>query len=191
MHTDQRQTRNRHRTEDKVLVLDLETQYAASEVGGWGHIRDMQLAVAVTYHVAANRYETYLEGDADRLVAALRAADLIVGYNLLRFDYEVLRRYTNDPLLGLPTVDMLDDIHRALGWRLKLDDVAIATLGERKSADGLQAVRWFHQGDIQRVIDYCQRDVEVTWKVYQFGQQNGYVQYRDRNWRVRRVPVQW
>jgi DEAD/DEAH box helicase domain-containing protein len=176
---------------NELIVLDLETQYIADEVGGWSHIRDMLLAVGVTYHPTENVYQTYLERDASLLVAALRRADLVVGYNLLRFDYEVLRRYTDDPLLDLPTVDMLDDIHRALGWRLKLDDVAAATLGEGKSADGLQAVRWFRQGQLQKVIDYCRRDVEVTWKVYQFGRQNGYIMYRDRNWRTRKVPVRW
>jgi DEAD/DEAH box helicase domain-containing protein len=174
-----------------LIVLDLETQYTADEVGGWSHIRNMRLAVAVTYNPNRDAFRTYLEEDAGLLVRVLREANLVVGYNLLRFDYEVLRRYTNDPLLDLPTVDMLDDIHRALGWRLKLDDVAAATVGERKSADGLQAVRWFRQGQLQKVIDYCQRDVEVTWKVYRFGQENGYVQYRDRSWRVCRVPVTW
>jgi DEAD/DEAH box helicase domain-containing protein len=176
---------------DDVIVLDLETQYTASEVGGWGNIRDMQLAVGVTYHVAQNTYRTYMEQDAELLVGVLRGADLVIGYNLLRFDYEVLRRYTDDPLLDLPTVDMLDDIYRALGWRLKLDDLAAATLGEGKSADGLQAVRWFREGQLEKVIDYCRRDVEVTWRVYRFGQLNGYVQYRDRQWRIRRIPVRW
>lgn len=176
---------------DDVIVLDLETQYVASEVGGWGNIRDMKLAVGVAYHVAEDRYRTYLEQDVQLLIATLRAADLVVGYNLLRFDYEVLRGHTEDPLLDLPTLDMLDHIHRTLGWRLKLDDVAAATLGEGKSADGLQAVRWFRQGQLQKVIDYCKRDVEVTWRVYRFGQRNGYVKYRDRQWRVRMVPVKW
>lgn len=174
-----------------IVVLDTETQRTASEVGGWGNIRDMRLAVGVTYHVAEDRYRTFTEEDAGRLIATLRGAELVVGYNLIRFDYEVLRAYTDDPLSDLPTVDMLRDLHRVLGWRLKLDDVAAATLGEGKSADGLQAVRWFRQGQLQKVIDYCRRDVEVTWQVYRFGQQNGYVQYRDRNWRVRRVPVRW
>ena len=175
----------------KVIVFDLETQYAADEVGGWSHIRDMRLAVGVTYHVAEDEYRTYTEQDAGRLIAALRGADLVVGYNLLRFDYEVLRAYTDDPLSDLPTVDMLRDIHKTLGWRLKLDDVAAATLGERKSADGLQAVRWFRKGKVDEVIAYCRRDVEVTWRVYQFGQRNGYIQYRDRRGRTRKVPVRW
>ena len=174
-----------------VVVLDVETQHIASEVGGWSNIRDMRLAVGVTYHAASDVYRSYEEHDARQLINALREADLIVGYNLLRFDYEVLRRYTQDPLLDLPTVDMLDHIYRALGWRLSLEAVAGATLGEGKHGDGLQAVQWFREGDLQKVIDYCRRDVEVTWRVYQFGQQNGYIKYRDRRRGVQRVPVRW
>ena len=175
----------------KIIAFDLETQYTADEVGGWSHIRDMRLAVGVTSDAAEDAYHDYTEQQAERLIADLRGADLIVGYNVLRFDYEVLRAYTDDPLSDLPTVDMLQHIHRALGWRLKLDNVASATLGESKSADGLDAVRWFRQGLLAKVTDYCRRDVEVTWKVYQFGRQNGYVQYRDRKWRLHKIPVQW
>ncbi len=174
-----------------IVVLDVETQYAANEVGGWGNIRDMRLAVAVTYHAEEEAYRVYTEQQANQLIAALREADLIIGYNVIRFDYEVLRAYTDDALDDLPTVDMLQHLHRTLGWRLKLDDVAAATLGEGKSADGLQAVRWFRQGLVDRVIDYCKRDVEVTWRVYDFGRCNRHVLYRDRNWRIRKVPVAW
>jgi DEAD/DEAH box helicase domain-containing protein len=175
----------------KILAFDVETQFTADEVGGWSNIRDMRLAVAVTYDAAQDAYYDYTEPDVERLIADLRDADLVVGYNLHRFDYEVLRRYTDDPLIDLPTMDMLQDLHGRLGWRPKLDNVATATLGESKSADGLQAVRWFRQGLLDKVLDYCRRDVEVTWQVYDFGRQNGYVQYRDRRWRVLRVPVNW
>ncbi|MBN1178280.1 MAG: ribonuclease H-like domain-containing protein [Anaerolineae bacterium] len=173
-----------------LLVFDLETQLTSDEVGGWNHIRDMRLSVGVTYDPAADRYETYYEADALRLVADLRAAERVVGYNLLRFDYEVLRAYTNDPLRDLPTVDMLADLYGRLGWRPKLDDVAAATLGEHKSADGLAAVRWFRAGEIGKVSDYCRRDVEVTWRVYDFGRQNRYVSVFDRR-APRRVAVVW
>lgn len=174
-----------------TVVFDVETQRTADEVGGWNHIRDLLLSVAVTYSTADSQYRVYTEGDVKLLVADLRAADLVVGYNVHRFDYEVLHAYTADSLSNLPTVDMLRDLHRGLGWRPKLDNVASATLGQTKSGDGLQAVRWFREGDVQRVIDYCKRDVEVTWRVYDFGRQNRFVQVRDRRWQVRRVPVSW
>jgi len=174
-----------------LLVFDLETRRTADEVGGWGHIRDMGLAVAVTYSPDLDEYRVYEEADAGRLIADLRAAGLVVGYNLYRFDYEVLRAYTDDPLLDLPTVDMLVDLKRVLGWRPKLDDLAAATLGERKSGDGLAAVRWFREGRLDQVIAYCKRDVEVTWRVYDFGRRNGYVAVFDRRWNTRKVPVRW
>ena len=174
-----------------IIAFDLETRRTADEVGGWSNIRRMGLAIAVTYHAAEDVYRDYTEQQVDRLIAALRGADLVVGYNVLRFDYEVLRAYTDDPLSDLPTVDMLQDLYRTLGWRPKLDDLAAATLGEGKSADGLAAVRWFREGKLDKVLDYCRRDVEVTWQVYQFGQHNGYVQYHDRRWRVHKVIVGW
>lgn len=173
-----------------IIAFDLETQYSADEVGGWRNIRDMRLAVAVTYDAAQDVYCDYTEPDVERLIATLRGADLVVGYNVIRFDYTVLHAYTDDSLSDLPTVDMLRDLYRALGWRPKLDNVASATLGETKSADGLQAVRWFRQGQLDKVVEYCRRDVEVTWGIYQFGRRNGYVQCRDRR-RVRKIPVRW
>ena len=145
----------------------------------------------MTYDAADNVYRDYTEKDAKLLIATLRSADLVVGYNVIRFDYEVLRGYTDDPLSDIRTVDMLRDLYQTMGWRPKLDNVAAATLGESKSADGLQAVRWFREGKLDKVLDYCRRDVEVTWEVYQFGQRNGYVQYHDRRRRVHRVPVGW
>jgi DEAD/DEAH box helicase domain-containing protein len=174
-----------------IVVFDLETQRTADEVGGWHNIRHMGLAVAVTYHPVESLYRDYTEREVEHLVTALCEADVVVGYNLFRFDYEVLRAYTDAPLSRLPTVDMLKDLHQTLGWRPKLDDVASATLGERKSANGLQAVRWFRANQLDKVIAYCRRDVEVTWKVYDFGRRHGYVQYHDRRWRARKVPVRW
>lgn len=174
-----------------IVVFDVETQYLADEVGGWDNIRDMRLAAAVTYNAGEDIYREYTEQEVDRLIAALHAADLVVGYNVLRFDYEVLSAYTDECLSDLRTVDMLRDLYETLGWRPKLDNVAAATVGETKSGDGLQAVRWFREGKLDKVIAYCRRDVEVTWKLYEFGRHNGYVRYRSRNWRVHMVPVSW
>jgi DEAD/DEAH box helicase domain-containing protein len=103
----------------------------------------------------------------------------------------VLRAYTDYPLRKLPTVDIMEDVYRVLGFRLGLDALASATLGITKSANGMQAIRWCHQGRMKELFDYCQQDVEVTRQLYEFGRQNKYVQYRDRRWRIRRVPVNW
>lgn len=94
-------------------------------------------------------------------------------------------------LKRIPTLDMMADLYRALGFRLSLDAVASATLGVTKTADGMQAIRWWRQSKMEELIKYCQQDVEVTRQLYEFGRKNRYVQYRDRRWRIRRVPVSW
>ncbi len=174
-----------------TLTFDLETQRTFDEVGGRRHIRKLGLSVAVTHSTADGDFHRYTEETVEDLIADLKAADLVVGFNVLSFDYEVLRAYTDDPLEGIPTVDMLDHIYKRLGFRVSLDNLAGATLGAAKSADGLQAVRWYKQGRIQEILDYCQQDVEVTRQLYEYGKQNKHVSYRDRNYRIKRVQVNW
>ncbi|MGD2206475.1 MAG: ribonuclease H-like domain-containing protein [Anaerolineae bacterium] len=174
-----------------IVFFDVETQRSFDEVGGRRNTRKLGLAVAVTYSTAAGAFHHYTEETVDDLLAELRAADLVVGFNVLKFDYEVLQAYADKPLKRLPSVDMLDHIYKRLGFRVSLDNLAGATLGTSKSADGLQAVRWYKQGRIQEILNYCQQDVEVTRQLYEHGKQRKHVKYRDRSYRVQMVPVSW
>ena len=174
-----------------IVFFDLETRRSFQEVGGRQNIPRLGLSVAVTYSTADAEYHHYTEETVAELIEELKAADLVVGFNVISFDYQVLSAYSDYPLRQLPTVDMLDDIHRTLGFRVSLDALASATLGASKSADGLQAIRWWREGKMKELFAYCQQDVEVTRQLYEFGRQNRYVQYRDRRGRMRRVAVNW
>jgi len=174
-----------------IVFFDVETQQTFDDVGGRDHIRDLRLSVAVSYSSADGQFHHYTEANIQDLVAELKAADRVVGFNLLRFDYEVLRAYTDEPLHKLDTVDILDQIYRRLGFRVSLDNLAAATLGASKSADGLQAVRWWKEGRIQEILDYCQQDVEVTRRLYEYGRQNKHLKFTDKNYRPRMVAVSW
>jgi DEAD/DEAH box helicase domain-containing protein len=174
-----------------VVFFDIETQRAFDEVGGRDNTRKLGLAAAVTYSTAEGAFHHYTEETVADLIAELKSADVVVGFNVLRFDYAVLMAYTDEPLKSLPTVDMLDHIYKRLGFRVSLDNLATTTLGTTKSADGLQAVRWYKQGRIQEILDYCQQDVEVTRQLYEYGKQYKHVKYKDRNHRVQMVPVNW
>jgi DEAD/DEAH box helicase domain-containing protein len=174
-----------------VLFFDVETQRSFDEVGGRHNIRKLGLSAAVTYSSADETFRHYTEETVAELIADLKAADLVVGFNVLRFDYEVLRAYTDDPLDGIPTVDMLDHIHKRLGFRVSLDNLAGATLKAAKSADGLQAVRWYKEGRMQEILDYCQQDVEVTRQLYEYGQQNKHLKYQNRRYQTKLVAVNW
>ena len=174
-----------------TLVFDLETKSLAEEVGGWDQIHRLGLSAAVVLDTVSGVYTRYIEADSGRLIDHLRSAGMVIGYNILRFDYRVLEPYGGEGLAGLPTVDLLEHLHRRLGFRLSLDSVAEATLGEAKSGEGTLAVQWYRAGEIEKVLDYCQKDVELTWRVFQHGRTNHEVSYRDRSYRKRSVSVAW
>jgi len=180
--------------EPRVVYLDLETQKLAQDVGGWKNVHLMRISVGVLYDSLAKEFFTFFEDETEKLLAHLEQADLIIGFNIKGFDYKVLGAYTNKDLTRLKTFDILEDIHQRLGFRLSLDHLANETLGQGKSADGLQAVAWFNQGAMQKLTEYCRQDVIVTRDLFLFGLNNGYLVYRskieDREQRVR-LRVDW
>ena len=174
-----------------VVVFDLETQNSFDDVGGYRNTRALKMSVGVTWNSAEQAFRRYAEQDVPALVQELKSASLVVGFNVLNFDYEVLAAYTGEPLRNLPTVDMLDHIYRKLGFRVKLDDLVRASLNVQKSGDGLDAIRWWRAGQLDRLFDYCQQDVDVTRRLYEFGKQNKYVMFYDKRYKLQRVSVNW
>ncbi len=175
-----------------IVYFDLETQRTAGDVGGWGNKHKMGISVASTYSTKLGEYRCYLEDEVDQLIEQLRRADLVVGFNHIGFDYEVLMAFTVLELREqLHSLDLMLDLEKRLGHRLKLDAVASATLGTSKTADGLEAIRWWQQWKILDIARYCCFDVKVTRCVHEFGMKHGYVKYLDRSRREVKVEVDW
>ncbi len=164
----------------RVLYFDLETQKLAQDVGGWNNIRDMKLSVGIVFDSLDKKYSYYEENQVPQLIEKLCAADLVVGFNIKRFDYEVLRGYVNFDFNNLPTFDILELVHKQLGFRLKLEHLAQCTLQSAKAGDGLKAVEWFRQGRMDLIKQYCEMDVALTRDLFQFGLKNGYLLFRDQ-----------
>jgi DEAD/DEAH box helicase domain-containing protein len=177
--------------EPAVAYLDLETQRLADEVGGWGNVHLMKLAVAVLYDQRSQRFEVFTEDHVQALIDRLQTFDLLVGFNIKRFDYHVLSAYTRFRLERLPTFDILQDIRGRLGFRLSLDHLSEQTLGKSKTADGVQAVKWFREGNLEAVIKYCRADVTITRELFEFGLKNGYLVYQTRQRQAVRLAVNW
>jgi DEAD/DEAH box helicase domain-containing protein len=172
-------------------VFDLETQLSAQEVGGWHRADRMRVSCGVLYDSRADDFFEYTEDRVQDLIAHLQRLDLIVGFNVKRFDYRVLSGYSGTDFSAIPTLDLLEDIHNQLGFRLSLDHLARVTLGVRKSADGLQALKWWKEGKLREIIDYCRKDVAITRDVYLFGRKNGYLLFESKSGAAVRVPVGW
>lgn len=175
-----------------LVVFDLETQKLFDEVGGRQNTRLLRLACAVTYSTAQNDFSVYWEKDVNALIAELKSADRVIGFNIRSFDYEVLKAYApNERFNSLPTLDLMDEVYNTLGFRLSLDALASATLGSQKTADGVLSVQWFRQGLLDKVREYCQADVDITRRLYEFGRDNGFVYYVARSGGKQKVPVRW
>jgi len=174
-----------------LVYFDLETQKLFEEVGGRDASK-LLLACGVTYSTSRNDFSVYWEKDAQALVAELKSADKVVGFNIKGFDYQVLQPYApGENFRGFRSVDMLDDIFRTLGFRISLDSLAKACLGATKTADGIQSVEWFRAGELDKVAEYCKADVDITRRVHEFGRDNGFVWYYSKLGSKLKVNVNW
>jgi len=177
--------------ERNIVYFDLETQKSAEEVGGWDKIRDMRMSLGVTYSTARDGYRIYGEDEVNELLRELQRADLVVGFNHLRFDFEVLHGYTVLDLSQIPSLDMMVDLKDRLGHRLGLDAIAEATFGLNKTSEGLQALEWFRQGRMMEIAEYCCFDVKLTKLVHEFGVRNKQLFYKNRFGAMLSVGVDW
>jgi len=175
-----------------LVYFDLESQNLFQDVGGRSGIEKLRLSCGVTFSTDRNDFAVYWEKDVLALIEELKNADRVIGFNLIGFDYQVLRPYAPTfNFASLRTLDLLQDIHRTLGFRLSLDAIAEASLGTTKSADGLKAVEWFRAGELEKVAEYCKVDVDITRRVYEFGRDNGFVHYRSKLGSKLKVAVNW
>lgn len=174
---------------DNEIILDIETQNTFDEVGS-RDCRKLKVSLLVAYFYKTGEYRTYFEKDLPLLWPKLQFADRVIGYNLKGFDYNVLNNYAPFDLFATPTLDMMESVYNALGFRVKLDDLAHACLGVGKSGNGLDAVRFWKNQELQKLEEYCRQDVKVTKEVYEFGTKNNFLHLIDRFSGVKRqIPV--
>ena len=175
-----------------IVVFDLETMRSAAEVGGWNKAFLMGMSVGIVWDNRTDQYSTYLEKDVEDLIAHLQRADLVVGFNIIGFDYTVLKGYNSKfDFNQLNTLDILREIHQQLKYRVSLDSLARETLDSPKSADGLQALKWWKQGRIDLITEYCKKDVEVTRRLFEFALENDYLLFDRKGEGRMRIPLAW
>jgi len=172
-------------------VLDIETQRSAKEVGGWHRAARMKVSCVVVYDSKEDAFFEYVEGQIPALLDKLRELDLVIGFNIKRFDYRVLSAYTDMDFGSIPTLDLLEKVKDRLGYRLSLDHLASVTLDAGKTADGLDALRWWKEGKMAKILEYCRSDVAITRDLFRFGQENRYVLFRNKAEQIVRLPVDW
>lgn len=173
----------------ECLVLDLETQRAFSEVED-NRLDLLGVSLVGVYSYRSGAFETFREEELDALLSRLERASLIVGFNQVGFDFPVLQPYFESSLAALPTLDLLEEAVRALGHRVKLDDLAYVNLGRRKSGSGLDALEYYRSGRWDLLEKYCLEDVTITRDLFDYGRRNSRLFYPKRGG-ISSFPVNW
>lgn len=163
----------------KKIVLDLETQKEFAEVGGRGKNHLLKISVCGIYDYSTDKYSIYEEHEIPKLAETLQTADLIIGYNIKDFDFEVLQPYLNFDIFEVPYCDLLQEVANVLGHRISLETVAQGSIGSGKSGNGKQALLYWKNGRLDLLKKYCLDDVKVTKQVYDYALANQKLLYRD------------
>lgn len=177
--------RNKH-----YLVVDLETQNLVQDVGGWGNVDKLKISIACAYDSKTDQFLVFRENEIQKL-NDLCEDRLVIGYNIRGFDLIILKAYGLE-LENLDVFDIMYDVQTLTRQKyLKLETLAQGTLNAGKSADGLLAVDWWKKGEIEKIIQYCQQDVQVTRDIFEYGRKNGLVKLRRADGSDTEVKVSW
>jgi DEAD/DEAH box helicase domain-containing protein len=171
----------------RYIIFDLETQNIFQEVGS-SDPAALDISVGSFYDSATDKYLTLSVDEISKAWPLLEQADALVGYNSNHFDITLLNKYYPGDLTQIKSIDILESIRQSLGRRLRLDSIAEATIGAKKSSNGLQAVRWWKEGKIDEIKKYCEQDVKVTKKVFDYAMAHGHVKFKDGS-RKREIPL--
>lgn len=159
----------------RKIVFDIETANSAFTADP----KDMELSVIAVYDSVEDEYSSFTKEELSDLWPILEHADMLIGYNSNHFDIPILDKYYAGDLTRIKSLDLLEEIKKSLGRRLKLEKIARGTLGRGKSGDGLEAVRWWKEGKVEKVKKYCIEDVRITKDVYDYALQNGELKYKE------------
>lgn len=174
-----------------LLVLDAETKKTFQEVGGKSQTNKLGISVVGVYDYARDKYLTFEEHQIEDLENLIEKSDGVVGFNIKGFDWTVIQPYFKKlNTMNVRTIDIMEDIVNAVGYRVRLESVAQATVGKGKSGDGLDAIRYFREGKMEELKKYCLDDVIVTREIYDYGVKNNKIMFQG-GWENYQVDVQW
>lgn len=171
----------------RYVVFDLETQNTFQDAGS-NNPADLDISVGSAYDSATDSYTTVVVDELHKLWPILEQADVLVGYNSNHFDIPLLNKYYPGDLTTITSIDLMASIQESFGRRLRLDDVAQATLGSKKSGNGLMAIKWWREGDIESIKKYCKQDVKVTKELFEYMRDNKKAFVKDAG-KKREIPI--
>ncbi|MCE9541329.1 ribonuclease H-like domain-containing protein [Candidatus Kaiserbacteria bacterium] len=162
----------------RVVTFDIETANWLADTGS-SDVTALSIAIVCIHDSETDTYSSYLESELPQLWPILERTDVLVGYNSDHFDVPLLNKYYPGDLTRIKSLDLLKEVHASLGRRLRLDAIAEGTLGVKKSGSGSQSLQWWRAGEIDKVRQYCLKDVEITRKIFDYALEKGGIKYKE------------
>lgn len=162
----------------RKIVFDIETSNIFQDVGSNNPV-DLSISVVGVYDYESDSYSTYLQEDFGKLWQIIENTDTFITFNGDHFDIPLLNKYYSGDLFKMKSVDLLKEMQKSAGRRMKLDQIAEGTLGVKKSGHGLDAVRWWRTGEIEKIKKYCLDDVRITKDIYEYALKNSKLFFKE------------
>lgn len=162
----------------REITFDIETKNLIPALARQDITR-LDLSIVGIHDTETGEYTSYSQEELPKLWPIIEKADVLIGFNSDSFDIPLLNHYYPGDLTKIRSLDLLVEVHKALGRRIRLQSLAEATLGHGKSADGIKAVEWWQQGLYDKVREYCLQDVKITRELYDYAREHGIVKYKD------------
>jgi DEAD/DEAH box helicase domain-containing protein len=162
----------------RKITFDIETRNLFSDVGS-NDPTALDISVVCIHDSATDTLSSFLQEDLKNLWPILEQADMLITWNGDHFDIPLLNKYYSGDLSKIKSLDLMREVQLSLGRRLKLDSVAEATLGKNKSGHGLEAIEWWNNGEIDKIIKYCKQDVQLTKDLYDYALSHNHLKYKD------------
>lgn len=173
-----------------IVVFDVECKLSPGVDCRWEEYDKMGISVAVLFDYKTMDYTVHTDRNMFDLFMRLMSADLIVGFNIEKFDIPLLYG-TIDVLIKKTGRTIQKDVHltgeiydmylysrAATGWTpdqhypkgLKLDNHLIGTFGidSVKTMDGAMAPRLFKENKKVELINYCIADVRRERDLFEY-----------------------
>jgi DEAD/DEAH box helicase domain-containing protein len=164
----------------RAITFDIETKNVG-QMRGRLDVMQMEITVVGIHDSETGALTAFTKEELPQLWPVIEKADMLIGYNSDSFDIPLLNRYYPGDLTRFKSLDLMVEVQKALGRRLRLQTLAEATLNASKSGDGLKAMEWWDQGLYDKVKEYCLMDVKLTRDLYDYALKNGSLKYRDFN----------
>lgn len=162
----------------RAITFDIES-ISDSNVRGHIDVNEQELIVIAIHDSLTGEYSSFSKEELPKLWPILEHADFLIGFNSDSFDIPLLNRYYPGDLAHIPSLDLLLEVQKVLGRRIRLQSLAEATLGRGKSGDGLKAGEWWREGKKDLVHKYCIEDVRLTRELYDYAIEHGKLKYKD------------